>query len=315
MSSHKKETSIVKLEQLAWIADAPMFIDEFQIEQFFDAIVRPEFEHVGIDRLEATSDSEKIEAIISLDAEAKLPPWLTDLQFVPQLDLTASGGGGYEKVSGNSNETVSHLKPIWNAERQLEELTRQYLLNYPDRIYTLDGNYVDETFEEWTVTAVQSSRFPRPLAYLDIPAGTKLIPTAAESMDGGVSLLYEEFGKILTNENGGPQGSYPKDDGAMNFDNKKKEYWKSFMDYFSATKAMVVVEEAAKNNGRFEWIDFRLPIGENGDTIHLHLCPRGKYPAGSFGYNFIRRAYHFGVRLVATVKSGPDLNVMAIYEK
>jgi hypothetical protein len=47
----------------------------------------------------------------------------------------------------------------------------------------------------------------------------------------------------------------------------------------------------------------------------FHVCPAGKYDTGVFAYNFIKRGYKHGLRLIGTLKSEPDMNVLAIYEK
>ena len=49
--------------------------------------------------------------------------------------------------------------------------------------------------------------------------------------------------------------------------------------------------------------------------MHLHIKPRGQYETGTFAYNFIIRAFEHGLRLVGTLKSEPDLNVLAIFER
>ena len=46
--------------------------------------------------------------------------------------------------------------------------------------------------------------------------------------------------------------------------------------------------------------------------MHLHLGARGKYDTGVFAYNLVNRTFKHGVRLVGTLKSEPDLNVLAI---
>jgi hypothetical protein len=68
---------------------------------------------------------------------------------------------------------------------------------------------------------------------------------------------------------------------------QRREYWAWFDKYFSATKAMIAAENAANKRGRIRWVDYRLPISRTGDTLHLHLCPAGKYDTGVFAYNFI----------------------------
>ena len=78
---------------------------------------------------------------------------------------------------------------------------------------------------------------------------------------------------------------------------------------------MVVVEEAASKHGRIRWIAYRVPVTAEGDTLHLHIVPAAIYDTGTFAYNFIKRGYKHGIRLVGTLKSEPDMNVLAIYEK
>jgi len=96
---------------------------------------------------------------------------------------------------------------------------------------------------------------------------------------------------------------------------ERREYWRWFDTNFSATQAMIAVEEASREHGRIQWIDYRVPVTTEGDTLHLHVCPEGKFDTGVFAYNFIKRGYKHGLRLVGTLKSEPDMNVLAIYER
>lgn len=231
--------------------------------------------------------------------------------------VNADGAIEYSK----SSSRVIQLKPIWNAERQLEELTRHYFQFHPGRLLVdLKPFEDDELSEDWTLFNADPEFFtevPRSLAFLDLDAGTTIIPTAAEFEDGTVSLLYEELARKLTTEDGGPKQEYPDAAGIPNNEllQKQKEYWASYNKYYSATKAMLVIEEASERHNRIRWIDFRVPIGGEGETLHLHVVPRGNSDAGVFGYNFVRRASKHGVRIVGTLKSEPDMNVIAIYDK
>ena len=87
------------------------------------------------------------------------------------------------------------------------------------------------------------------------------------------------------------------------------------MSFFESKEAMLVIEDASTSHGRINWIDFRLPLSESGDTLHLHITPAGSTDAGVFGYNFVRRGYKHGIRLVGTLKAGLDMNVLAIYDR
>ena len=68
-------------------------------------------------------------------------------------------------------------------------------------------------------------------------------------------------------------------------------------------------------HGRIRWIDYRVPLTKDGDTLHLHISPTETYDTGVFAYNFIKRGHKHGLRLVGTLKSEPDMNVLAIYDK
>lgn len=98
---------------------------------------------------------------------------------------------------------------------------------------------------------------------------------------------------------------------------KKAENWKQLADRFDATKARVVLEEASRRNenSRFDWIDFRLVWSSSGSPSHLHMVPKGRYPTGIFAHALVKRAYSNGVRIVGTLKSGGDINVLEIYER
>jgi len=78
---------------------------------------------------------------------------------------------------------------------------------------------------------------------------------------------------------------------------------------------MIAVEEAASRNGKIEWINYRIPISKSGDTLHLNISPKGHQNTGTFAYDFIKRGFKHGLRLIRTLRSEPSMNVMAIYEK
>jgi hypothetical protein len=82
---------------------------------------------------------------------------------------------------------------------------------------------------------------------------------------------------------------------------------------------MDTLEDVVRTGGsRLRWIDYRIPLFKNGvfkQTAHLHISGHGKYDTGTFAYNLIRRGHRHGVRMVGTLKSAPDINVLAIFEK
>lgn len=316
MNDDDQERRLQRLERLFWLADAPLFIDERLVERFFDAVVRPKYEHVlSVEELEQETEDKLIGAL-GLEGKAglKLPEWLKPIK----LETAAKGEITGEKTEFERTASTSQLKPIWNAERQLEELARHYLVNYRDRIILDDGPLDDSNWPAdrtwYSKNSGISKRLPRPILFLDLNPGIKLLPMAAEFADGSVSLLYEDLTQRLTHENGGPVRKFP-DDSKENYDEERKAYWSSFDKFFDSEKAMLVVENASTTHGRINWIDFRLPLSTAGDTLHLHITPAGNVDAGVFGYNFVRRGYKHGIRLVGTLKAGLDMNVLAIYDR
>jgi len=320
---HSLVNRLQNLKGLSWISDAPLFIDHCLVEQFFDAIVRPAYEHESTTEAEEKTRNLSFKAAVEAAAKVELdkPTWIPDWLFPLKGEL--SGNASLEGAGdrSKSSSTVRQLKPIWNAERQLEELTRHYFQFHPSRLLVNLRPFEEDGFkEDWSLFNADPEFFtevPRALAFLDLEASTTIIPIAAEFEDGTVSRLYEELARKLTTEDGGPKQVYPDAANISPEDlpQKRKEYWESYKNHYSATQAMLVIEEASKRHNRIRWIDFRVPIGENGETLHLHVVPRGKSDAGVFGYNFVRRAFKHGVRMVGTLKSEPDMNVIAIYDK
>lgn len=46
------------------------------------------------------------------------------------------------------------------------------------------------------------------------------------------------------------------------------------------------------------------------DTLHIHIEAAGKHNTGTFGYRPIRRALGHGMRIVGTLRDGPDVHVL-----
>ena len=80
-------------------------------------------------------------------------------------------------------------------------------------------------------------------------------------------------------------------------------------------QSIEVIEKASTEHGRIEWIDYRVPLNDAVDTMHLHIEAAGQYNTGTFAYRLVRRTLGHGVRMVGTLKDGPDFNVLALYEK
>lgn len=336
-------------ENLLWLADAPLFIDNDQVERFYDAVVRPEAKSgqvtLQITEEKASRISAKVagEASGKASAKGKLSPGMlldflsnafpfvkAEVELGAELQAKAGGEGGYERNKRRVEGETLTLHHIETPQRQLEHLALHYLVNHTQRIC-----FVTDTRSEGWRSAELISDVPRTLAFIDLPGQeqalreglpvTRLIPTAAEFGNGEVLSLFAE----LTAENGERPPKYPDVDAdkyrratpaerqamVQALPSQRKEYWAWFEANFNANRAMQVVEKASALRGGLRWIDFRVPLTLEGDTLHLHVAPSQNYPTGTFAYNFIKRGHKHGLRLVGTLKSEPDMNVLAVYEK
>ncbi|MDS0243723.1 MULTISPECIES: hypothetical protein [unclassified Haloferax] len=226
-----------------------------------------------------------------------------------------------------------------------EQHNYHYIENPADG--TPDYREEDEESAEWLKSSSPSD--PRDLVVLELPGlndieddnrriPTKLVPTAAEFEDGTVVQLYQEFenhyekppryperdkkwgsmGPYYEHIENHPLGELDRPAGEKIGDNvgiARDYYWKWFGGKFNGKEATIIVEEACAEHGDIRWIDFRLPLNETGFTLHLHAQPREEYNTGTFAYNLIKRGYKHGLMLVGTVKSEPDMDVLAIYER
>jgi hypothetical protein len=308
-------------DEIVWLSDAPLFIDTKQVERFYDAVVRPSAKE-GVRRLEITEEKAKqIGGKLGLEVGVKpgeIGRILATVLAVVTPELKGTAEGQYQRETKAGQAVTIELHPITTPERQLEQVTAYYLVSHEDRLFFV----VDPSAENWR-TSDTIATVPRAIVFLQLPgqeeaaqrglAETKIIPTAAEFANGRIELLYSR----LTSRDGRQMPpAYPeRADTLSALRERRREYWRWFDDNFSATRAMTVIEEAASVNGRIRWIDYRLPVTTDGDTLHLHVCPVGEYDTGVLAYNFVKRGHKHGLRIVGTLKSEPDMNVLAIYDR
>ncbi|MBX3418335.1 MAG: hypothetical protein KF851_12085 [Pirellulaceae bacterium] len=284
-------------EQFLWLADSPAYIDAEEIEAFYDATVRPYMRQgvttTGTDceiagklvseiGLEGAVDSGKLVEILAA--------WL------PKLSLKGSGTLSGEGSYNSKNNTNTEWHPITTPQRQLEQLALHYHLYQHSRLLTLElSELTSKATNDWI------KDLPRGFVLLDIPPQTKLIPTYAEYGSDSISTrLFERVAPCVKR-----YGSDASKD-------EKLKYWQQIGETFEVQAALQAVEEKA---GNIQVIDFRVLVGETGETLHLQFSPRGRYPKITFAYNLIRRAYTHGLRLVGTLRTEPDMKVLAVYEK
>ncbi|WOJ88381.1 hypothetical protein RZS28_11075 [Methylocapsa polymorpha] len=287
--------------ELGWLRDAPMFIDRQAIEGIYDAIVRPTYHDGTVTLTASEAQKSALERKMGVSFKAMLAP------FLP-FNAEAGAAGEIKKSTEKTDTTGGQITfhPISTPQRQLEQLCVFYLLGAPERlefVRTLaTGNWLDP---KWI------SKTPRGIAFVDLPPGIPLIPTAAEFTNNKVITLFDQ----LLAKSGERPPVYPEARFDEDRGSDRKDYWDWFRTNFSATRAMAIIEQAASENGRIRWIDYRLCVDGAGGTVHLHVCPQGDYDTGVFAYNFVKRGMKHGLRLVGTMKQEPDMNILAIFEK
>jgi hypothetical protein len=301
------------LERLWWLSDAPLFIDEKLVASFYDAVVRPEYELHGKTVGQISESTHSLLVGAGGEGELGLPGFLS---FLGKAKVKAETEYTGEKKKEKSDEV--EYEAVHTAGRRLEELLAVYVddsrfhsrllfLDCPmTGIQTLTGSPV--AFE---VFARANDSFPRSLVFLEVKPGAAIIPTMCEFSGGGFGELYNDLISKLWGAR--PPVKYPTDMSAT-ASPERRQYWKAIGDRLDSHIAMEVLEAATTRDRKIEWVDFRLRLKDDGETLHLHACPRGLYSAGTFGYNFLRRGHRQGVRIVGSLKRGPDLNVLAVFE-
>ena len=297
---------------LEWLADAPLFADDEQITALYDAVVRPETEtgKITISLEKLRGESGKLHG--KIQGEIGISSWIKKL--LPFLDAKVGGeaGGEASKEESEKRGQTIELRPVTSPYRQLIQLTLHYAANHPGRMRIVLDPCKEGWYDEQFVEAL-----PRSLVFLEIPREAKLMPMAAEGDNGTVRPLHAELAKRLSEEvDGTPKyPSHRKFPDPALYQQKQAEYWQWFAKNFSSQNAMAAVEEVVKDGGRLRWIDYRVPLDSSSNPLHLHVCGRGKFDTGVFAYNVIERGHVHGLRIVGTLKSGPDLNVLAILDR
>ena len=296
--------------QLLWLGDAPMFLDASQVASFYDAVIRPEYREGAVELSDSFTQGTEFAGGLEVGAAF---PWI-------KAQMNASG----KRSRDTAHSKKVALQAVDTAQRQLVHLALHYVDQYLQpphsriRIVTViaddQGNVVFEA-QPGNAPAWNDPTFidrsPRSMLFIDLPPGTRFIPTALETVRGEVVTLYD---RLMTGfaEPGEAPPPYPVTLPPRS--PERQAYWAWFDERFDEVSAMEVVERAVGTE-RIEWIDYRVSVGPGRHFLHLHLAPRGSYDTGSFAYRFVKRGYKHGLRLVGTLSSEPDMNVLAVFEK
>lgn len=301
---------------LAWLADAPLFIDQAQTASLYNAVARPEHETAKIVLSLKKSTQFEIGGKASVEGEIGVANWLKTV--FPFLDAKAKVGGeaSGSHTSGKDEANEIELRPIDTPQRQLVQLALHYFINLANRTQVVSAPFSKTWLEEAFITSL-----PRSLVFVEFPAQTAFVPMAVEIENGSVHPIYPE----LVNSFVGPRDktkvpTYPEPaylkDNPTDLSAKRREYWTFFRDNFSSTLAMEAIEKKVlQAAGRIRWIDYRVPLTDGMPCLHLTLSAEGKYDTGTFAYRLVKRGYKHGLRVVGTMKSEPAMNVLAIFER
>lgn len=294
--------------ELMWTADVPLFIDEQRVDAFYDAVFRPDYGETSL------TLAKKVHRDTSVGGQATLSG------IFPGL-FAASGTLNAEHNRGRDDGQERSLQPISNAYRHLLALTLHYATD-KDKQQRLvlartpseatDGTHTPLS-PDWLLPSSGFIRMPpRAMIMLELTQGCKLIPAFVELSNGDLKPLFEELKTGLAKDAKTPAPKYPGSQAALA---QRNAYWQWFAENFDDRVALKVVEDAA-SGARVQWIAYRVSFGDDtGPFLHLTVTARAKYDTGIFGYNLINRGLKHGLRLIGTLKSEPDIDVLAVFER
>ncbi|MFC8615577.1 hypothetical protein ACFT9M_04035 [Micromonospora purpureochromogenes] len=303
--THEPEEAASPEIPLAWLADAPLFIDAEQVSAFYDAVVMPEHD---TDKIAISTKNVRLtKTNVTGKAGARVSTSAVLATIFPFIDAQANleVGGGHETSSQSDRGDTIELRPIKTPHRQLVQLALHYSANLANRVTYIEdanwGNLLDASY---------ASASPRALVFLDLPPRQPIIPLAAELTTGRVVTLFDDLAAELSKTVRTLPPNYP----AIDNPEETREYWAWYSAHYSARAAMNVLERGIGEGGLVRWVDYRLRMNPH-ESLHLSMRGRGGFETGIFAFSTIFRGHEHGLRIVGTLKSGPGLNILALFEK
>lgn len=315
VASHFEEVP----EELLWLADAPLFIDEPRVDAFYDAVFRPDYGETSLTLQNKVSQGTKLGGQFTLGS------------LVPGLFAKAEGTVSAERARGRERSQETALQSISNAYRHLLALALHYstekqgrlvLARTPNPDTKEPGKATDGAGKplasDWLLPESHFLRTPpRAMILLDLEKDCKLIPAALELTDGSMKPLFKDLeagfadggvGKVT----GKPAPPYPGSKASLEMRNA---YWQWFAQNYDDGVALDAIE-AGLDGQKIQWIAYRVSFNDDtGPFLHLTLAAHGAYDTATFGYNFVKRGTKHGLRLIGTLKSEPDIDVLAVFER
>lgn len=341
--------------EFGWLVDVPLFIDEERIERLYDVAVKDVFNPHRRDPIEKEEEKQsRKDTDVDATAGGKVG-LDSLLSTIVKGELNAELGLQQHREDEERERTHYELSDTPQrrlAQIVLEYYRSDREQREDENGASEGGNEIGDYFHivrdradvDWDELIDRGLQSPRDLVVLVLPGApeiygddsisspeTILVPTAAEFEEGTVEPIYKGVTRSREMPPRYPQreltwselGSHYE--GLDEYESGKeigddvrvarRRYWKWFSDNFDPKQTTREIEEAAEKHGDIRWIDFRLPIDEEGRTMHLHLQGREKYSTGTFAYNFVKRGYKHGLVIVGTVISEPDIDVLAVYER
>jgi hypothetical protein len=294
-------------DQISWLADAAMFIDAPRVEAFYDAVFRRDYGEIS------KTLTQTVKRDTRIAGDFKLGALFPGVFAKGDLGIHAEHGRGRER--GEETE----LERIENPYRHLLALALHYWSDKPGRLVL--ARTPDEATDgsrkplprDWLLPHSDFIRTPpRAMIMLELTPGVKLIPAAVELSNGKVKQLFKDleagFAKKATRD-------APPFPGSLASPEDRNDYWKWFAEFFNDRVALETVENGAVGY-RVRWIAYRFSFsGDDGPYFHMTLSAREAYDTGIFAYNFINRGTKHGLRIVGTLKSEPDIDVLAVFER
>jgi hypothetical protein len=296
--------------QLWWLTDVPMFLDERSVDRLHGAIVQPEYVLLQSQETAQRSSTKTESDEVQAGLEATIPAFL-------KIGTQAKFSSGATLGLSAAQQLTKQF--IHSSEQRLQEIVVAYREKVPKCLLFAgsDGggpHSLAGTAMSWQeAEALTDLPGPRPLLFFDLPPRSAILPMAGETVEGRTVLLYPKFAERLA-KLGRPIPPFPADDDP-DAEARKHAHWAALVENYHNWAALEVIEEGFGSGHRIEWIDYRLKLPSRSKPVHIHFSPRGQVPTGAFAFNFVRRGFKNGLRIVAQLKKGCDMNALALYER